>query len=161
MADAPGRAGKIAPRKSIKRPRKGIYTEALADRICTRLAEGESLRAICADAKMPDKATVFRWLADGRYLAFRERYAYAREAQMDHFADEILEIADSASRDVAIGADGKPRFDLQHIQRAKLRIDTRKWLMTKLAPKKYGDKLDVGGGMKLTLEQWLDSLPDE
>ncbi len=58
---------KPAPKKP-KKGRPSLYTESLAARICRRLAEGESLRAICADKVMPDKATVLRWLADeGRF----------------------------------------------------------------------------------------------
>jgi hypothetical protein len=71
------------------------YSDEIAMTICSRLINGESLRAICADPGMPAKATVCRWLA--RNAEFRSQYALARELQMDRFADEMLEIVDHCS----------------------------------------------------------------
>ena len=65
---------KPAPKKR-KKGRPSLYTEALAAKICLRLAEGETMRAICRDAAMPNKATVLRWLADATHTEFRDRYA--------------------------------------------------------------------------------------
>jgi hypothetical protein len=73
------------------------YSDEKAEAICASIAEGQSLRSICNSDAMPDKATVFRWLA--KYEAFRDRYAIAREAQADALFDEILEIADDARND--------------------------------------------------------------
>src|SRR4029077_18002250 len=83
------------------------YDVGIADTICERLVNGESLRAICADPTMPARATVFRWLASNQ--EFRQLYALARQCQAEAFADEILKIADDSSRDYKkkIGADGK------------------------------------------------------
>lgn len=132
--------------------RPSDYTEHLADTICDRLAEGESLRAICRDEQLPSTTTVKRWLR--KHEAFRAQYAQAREDQAEHFLDEILLIADDNSRDtVEIEiAPGVKALQVDHdvIQRSKLRVDTRKWAMSKLAPKKYGDRLDLtSGGEKL------------
>jgi len=99
------------------------YTKAIANQICNRLIDGESLRAICRSASMPDKATVFRWLDDERHKEFRDQYAQARERQTESFIDELLDIADNLEEDV---------------QRSKLRIDTRKWIASKIMPSKYG-----------------------
>jgi hypothetical protein len=79
----------------------------IVEKICERLVNGESLRAICADPAMPARATVFRWLA--RNQEFRRSYALARQCQAEDLADEILKIADDSSRDYKkkIGADGK------------------------------------------------------
>lgn len=112
-----------------------MYDKATADRLCEEIASGRSLRSVCADDGMPDKATVFRWLAKDE--TFRDQYARAREMQTDALLEEIFEIADQY--DAASDA-----VNPDHINRAKLRIDTRKWAMGKMAPKKYGDKLDVG-----------------
>ena len=79
-----------------------------------------------------------------------DRYARAKEAQMDYLAEEILEISDDSSQDTIMTEKGKME-DKEWTNRSRLRVDTRKWLMSKLAPKKYGDKLDVtsdGKGMK-------------
>jgi Lanthionine synthetase C-like protein len=75
-----------------KRGRPSDYCAEIAMTICDRLAEGKSLRAICTDAGMPDKATVLRWI--GRHKGFRDQYAWAREAQADDLSEECLEIAD-------------------------------------------------------------------
>ena len=124
-----------------KRP--SLYGPEIADTICERLSLGQSLREICRDAGMPNKATVLRWLAQDE--GFRQRYAQAREVQADHFADEILEIADDGRNDwmERNGDEGGAGMaaNHEHIQRSKLRIDSRKWLMSKVAPKKYGDRI--------------------
>lgn len=121
--------------------------------ICERMIEGESLRAICSDDDMPAASTVFRWLGDDE--GFREQYARAREAQADAIFDEILEIADDGRNDYVekLRQDGgkDTAFDAEHVQRSRLRVDARKWVASKLAPKKYGDDLrlrhaDADGG---------------
>ncbi|RVH87752.1 hypothetical protein CN204_04265 [Sinorhizobium meliloti] len=114
--------------------RPSDFTQEIADTICERIADGESLRSICNGEDMPNKATVFRWLAV--HDVFRDQYARARETQADALFDDVLAIADQYdSASDAINPD--------LIQRAKLRIDTRKWMAGKLRPKKYGDKIDV------------------
>mgnify|MGYP000452718183 CR=1 FL=1 len=121
------------------------FTQDMADEICDRLINGESLRKICQSDHMPSPALVCRWL--GENDAFREQYARAREAQADTLADEILDIADDGSNDF-MGEDETYNGDA--VQRSKLRVDARKWVAAKLKPKKYGDKLDVtSGGDKL------------
>lgn len=110
--------------------RPSSYTVAVGDLICERLAQGESLRAICASDDMPDRKTVLRWKKDNE--AFRLQYAHAREDGMDAWADLILEIADE-------------EIDPERVAQAKLRVDTRKWLMSKLKPGTYGEKVQHGG----------------
>lgn len=127
--------------KKIGRP--PIYSKALADRICQRLAEGESLRNICRDPDMPGRAVVHRWLADPNKTEFRDRYAQACELRAELMFEEILDIADDGSADYKISEDGEEfRLDQEHVQRSKLRIDARKWVLARMAPKKYGDKVD-------------------
>jgi hypothetical protein len=127
-----------------KRGRPSDYGADIALSICDRLAEGESLRAICASAGMPDKATVFRWLS--RHKEFRDRYAWAREAQADDILEEIIEIADDSSGDYVkkIGADGKVVFveDPGNIARCRLRINTLFRIVALRAPKKYGKRVE-------------------
>lgn len=145
MAKAAKKEEQQTVAKKIGRPTS--YSEEIAHDICLRLTTGESLRAICLSEEMPDKATVFRWLADSRYRAFRDQYAYAREVQAETMAEEILSIADDGKGDKYIDADGKERVDNDAIGRSKLRVDARKWLASKLYPKRYGDRLiqEVGG----------------
>jgi len=125
--------------------RPSDFTPEIADRLCKLIAEGQSLREICSAEDMPGKTTVLRWLDKNE--EFRGQYARAREAQAEHWADEILEISDDGSNDwmERKNQDGSTYtvVDHEHVSRSKLRVDSRKWLMSKLAPKKYGDKVDM------------------
>ncbi len=143
--------------KPKKRGRPSLYTEPLAAKICRRLAEGESLRTICADKAMPAISTVMGWLFDGNHDGFSEQYARAREAQAEVRADEIVDIADDASGDFTADKDGKLVANSEHIQRSRLRVDARKWIAAKLLPKRYGEKLDLGGTVGL---RWEDALKE-
>lgn len=125
--------------------RPSDYSPELASLICERIASGESLRGICRGDDMPAASTVFRWLTEKP--AFQEQYVRAREAQADNLFDEILEIADDGRNDwmERAGEDGQTGdsvLNAEHIQRSKLRVDARKWYLSKLAPKKYGDKIE-------------------
>lgn len=133
---------KTKEKPKIGRPSK--YSQDLGTKICTRLAQGESLRQICMDENMPDKSTVLRWLFDEDKKEFCDQYARAREIQAENWADEILEIADDSTNDWVDreSKDGGTyqAVDQEVIGRSRLRVDSRKWLMSKLLPKKYGDK---------------------
>jgi hypothetical protein len=95
------------------------------------IASGQSVRAISQEADMPAESTIYLWLASES--SFSEKYARAREQQADVYAQEIVTIAD----------------DAKDAQIARLQMDARKWAASKLAPKKYGDKLDLNhGGQK-------------
>ena len=123
------------------------YTPALGDLICNRLAGGMSLREICRDDTMPGRETVRRWLRDDP--EFRGLHAQARQEQMDALGEEILEIIDDASNDWMDRNDGHGGTtrvpDPEVVARSRLRMQGRQGLMSKLAPRKYGDKLAVGG----------------
>jgi hypothetical protein len=114
------------------------YNQELIDNICSQLAEGVSLRTICQGEGMPDKSTVFRWLR--LHKEFQDQYARAKEESTDAMSEDILSIADE-SLDEASTGDAK-RSNAK-VQAQRLRVDTRKWIMSKMKPKKYGDKLDM------------------
>lgn len=121
--------------------RPSAYSGDIAAIICERIADGNSLRTICAEDGMPNKATVLRWISSKD--AFRDQYARAREAQADALFDEILAIADAPliGEKIKIDKDGNKeitRGDM--IEHRRLQVDTRKWMASKLLPKKYGDK---------------------
>lgn len=118
--------------------RPTIYSEELAQVICESLMVGMSLRKICQLDGMPAISTVMQWLASGKN-GFMEQYAHARQVQAEYLLDELIDIADDSADDYEI-VNGEERLNQEHIQRAKLRIDTRKWNIEKLAPKKYGAK---------------------
>ncbi len=71
---------------------------------------------------------------------FRKRYAISREQQAERMAEELLDIADDGSNDTQVDEKGRRIVDFDHINRSRLRVDTRKWIASKLLPKKYGDK---------------------
>jgi hypothetical protein len=114
------------------------YTKALGNKICASLEIGKSLRKICTSDKMPTARTVHNWLRS-RDEFFRQ-YTRAREIQADTIFDECLDIADENLNDT-IMIDGREQTNHDVIARAKLKIDTRKWMAGKLRPKSYGDKV--------------------
>jgi hypothetical protein len=121
------------------------YSTALAVKICSRVADGDSVRKICQDDDMPSKSTVFNWLA--AHPEFVTMYEVARDIQADACFDEVLEIADDGRNDWMERNDPKnPGWAVngEHIQRSRVRIDTRKWKLARMNAKKYGDKLDLG-----------------
>jgi len=129
--------------------RPSIYSQELAIEICQQIAEGKSLRKICEAEEMPNASTVHAWVLTNE--EFSKHYARAREMQAEHYLDEIIEIADDSLHDTLIDEDGNERTISDVIQRSRLRVDTRKWVMSKLAPKKYSDKVQQevsgpGGG---------------
>ena len=136
------------------------FSQEAFDEICERIANGESLRSICASDGMPNKASVFRWMAGEEAQPLRDQYARARDAQADTLFDEILDIADDASGDLIETEDGGTRLNAEHVQRSRLRIDARKWMAGKLRPKVYGDRLELDGkvGLTVTLESDADKL---
>lgn len=111
------------------------FSQEIADQLCERLADGESLRFICQDQNMPTKAAVFRWLSAN--AEFADQYARARETQADSLFDDILVIADTE----------------EDTNKARVKIDARKWMAGKMRPKVYGDKLGVehSGGVTINV----------
>src|SRR5262245_54501049 len=92
LAASPGRANSAMRKQTMGRP--SIFSDELAAEICERLASGESLNAICRDEHIPTRQAVHEWIADNR-AGFGDKYARARAAQADHYADEIIEIVDT------------------------------------------------------------------
>ncbi|WP_208863870.1 hypothetical protein [Roseomonas gilardii] len=131
--------------------RPSSYTPELAAEICRRISEGESLKRVCGDEGMPARSTVQLWIINDT-SGFSGMYARAREAQAHAWADEILDVAEDGSNDwmERTGKDDAPGYVLngEHVQRSRLRVDTRKWLMSKMLPKVYGEKLEVEATVK-------------
>ena len=137
----------------LKRGRPSLYTPELAVEICERLAEGETLRSVCRDKHMPDERRVRAWVVEDRH-AFAPQYARARDLGLQSMADELIDIADDSSLDDFDPKTGK--INQESYQRARLKVDTRKWYLSKLAPKRYGDRLTnvhtgpEGGAIRLS-----------
>lgn len=122
--------------------------------ILTRIVEGESVRSIARDPEMPAMSTIFKELAEN--AAFSEQYARACEMRADAMFEEMFEIADDGQNDwMVVNGQGEDnsgwRVNGEHVQRSRLRVDTRKWALARMNPKKYGEKLDLnhGGGVDL------------
>lgn len=133
---------------------KVLIPELMAE-ICERITVGEPIRQIAQLAHMPAASTIY--LEPGCNPAFSEQYAQTREAHLIRMEDELLEIADDASndwmeqRDKDTGEVVAWQLNGEHIQHSRVRIDSRKWLTSKRARKKPGDRVpqDVGMGARL------------
>lgn len=123
-------------KKRMGRPTK--YNPELAADICKQLAQGISLRTVCLPKEMPDLSIIFDWLA--KYPDFAKQYAWAKQESSDAMAEEILDLSDESVRG-AYKADPKAAGAV--VQAHRLQVDTRKWLMSKMKPKRYGEKVDV------------------
>lgn len=121
--------------------RPTIFTPELMDKICHELSQGKSMRTVCKDPDMPDPATIFRWLRTNE--EFCKQYARAKEESADAMSEEILDISDGA---VNLAVEVDPKASGAVVQAARLQVDTRKWLMSKMKPKRYADKLDLSSG---------------
>lgn len=132
--------------------RPTLYSEELAETICTRIASGESLNRICKSEGMPTLVSVYNWLH--KDAAFFNKYAKAREDQADTLSDEILDIADEDPATRIQGKDEEARVivDSAAVAHQRLRVDARKWVASKLKPKKYGEaqRIEMGGEIKNT-----------
>lgn len=136
--------------------RPTLYTEELAQKICLLVSEGLGFRAICETDEMPDKSTIMRWLA--KHDEFCDQYEKAKSRCAHLMAEDIIDIADNIEGQPVI-VDGVPLtqdgeivkvIDNTSVNHARLKVDTRKFLMAKLMPKKYGDKVqqELSGGLK-------------
>ncbi len=129
------------------------YSEELASNLCSRIAEGRSLRSVVQDDDMPSARTVYNWL--GKHEGFVQQYARAKEDSADARADQIDDIGDKVL---------KGEYDPQA---ARVAIDAFKWTSGKHKPKKYGDKQQIeqtvnfGGMSDDELKNRIKALEDE
>lgn len=126
------------------------FSPTIAARICEEIESGDSLVKVCSAEGMPNRSTVYDWLSrqEPEFKAFADRYARAVEARAEKLAEDIIEISDNDSGDFGFkkvknedGESAEVFIDKDNIQRAKLKVDSRKWVASKLFPKKYGDKV--------------------
>lgn len=130
-----------------KMGRPSKYTKKLAKEICNRIAAGEFVYQIAKDPDMPSPDTIYRWTTERE--DFSDLYLEARAKQAHKLFEETINIADDGTNDYVerVKKSGEAHVvgDTEHIQRSKLRVDTRKWFISRVLPKMYGDKLTVGG----------------
>lgn len=134
----------------MARPTK--YTQELAGKICELISTTDrGLRSICKELDISTWSIV-TWLSNGKHPEFTIQYARAKEMQADVLADQIIELSDNCrlGKSTVDKPTGLETTESDNIQRSRLQVDARKWVASKLAPKKYGEKLDVtSGGIRL------------
>jgi hypothetical protein len=137
-----------APAAGEKRPvgRPSLYTPELAAEICEAISVSDKgLYHICAaNPKFPSEETFRLWIVRDPELF--GRYMRVKELQQLWMAERAQRIADDGANDTYIDDDGKVKVDTDVIQRSRLRVDTIKWQASKLAPKMFGEKVDVNHG---------------
>lgn len=133
-----------------------MYTDKdktqIVDKVCELIENGQSLRSACKEISLSRKT--FYTFIDGEEMENvhrRNQYARACEERADAIVDEMLEIADEKNADCYLDDEGNTVIDGNAIQRSRLMVDTRKWLASKLKPKKYGEKIDVEQSGEITI----------
>jgi hypothetical protein len=144
--------------------RPQIYSKEIADKICEEIAtSSKSLKTICEADGMPSVRTIFNWLTEGEkqnpkpeFREFLQNYARARDERAEFLAEEILEIADDGANDLMTITKGDLTYEVENKEvtnRSRLRVDARKWIASKLKPKKYGDKVDLNHAGTIGIQQ--------
>lgn len=138
------------------RPTK--YTQWIARGICLRMMDGQSLRSICELPQYPARRTVLYWLSSKE--EFLRQYTQAREIQQELLYEEMFEIADDARNDWMIkqskSGEEYEAPNMENINRSRLRIDTRKWAMERMANKRYGNKQQIDNNVKHSFDHLTD-----
>lgn len=111
------------------------FSQEIFDLILERIMCGESVNAICADAGMPSRVSFYRWILKDDDL--RDKFDSALNARSHAMAEDLLAIADEPVGSLESGA-----TDTGAVNKQRLQVDTRKWIMSKMTPKKYGDRVD-------------------
>lgn len=119
--------------------------------ICLAIEQGQALRNVCKSFMSTKK---FFELLDGSE-ELRKRYARACESRADEIFEDILEIADESNADLTV-FEGKLIVNGDAVQRSKLKIEARKWILSKMSPKKYGDKIEVDANVKAEITEKRD-----
>lgn len=141
------------------------YSDELADEICKAISiTNLGLKRLCdRHPDWPHYMSIFRWLSEPDKEYFRLQYARAKQAQAEFLIDEIVEISDDSSQDtISFEKPNGEEVEIENkewVNRSKLRVDTRKWIASKVLPKVYGDKIDVTSGgepIQKTVIKWGD-----
>ncbi len=134
--------------------RPTIYTTEMAQAVCARIAAGASMLDLKDCRDVPSTTALYDWLAE--YDEFRRLYQTACEHRAETLAEEALKIADDRTGDLRPGKDGVLIPNPANVQRARLMVETRKWRVSRLTPRKYGLGCEPDDGM--THEDWVDLL---
>lgn len=149
-AKKPARKPRAPAKPKLPHGRPSAYTEELADKICNLIVQGMSCNKISQLDDMPAKSVIYFWLS--QHQSFLDKYTRALEIRSLTFLDEATDIADDGSNDYyeKKGKNGETfmAFDSEHVQRSRLRIETRLKMLEKLQPRKYGAKVDLNHGVQ-------------
>lgn len=133
----------MADQQDAKTGRPSIRTDEVVQEILARMAGGDSLRRACFEERMPAPSTFLLWVSQDKALS--EQYDRVREVRADGMFEEMLDIADDGTNDWMLRGRGEndPGWvaNGENIQRSRLRVDTRKWALARMNPKKYGEKI--------------------
>lgn len=134
-------ATKKKTKKEKGRPTK--YSERLADEICFAISRSTfGLYTLCKrNPQWPSQKVLFEWLS--KYDYFREGYNKAKTIQAEFLVDQIVEIADDTKNDTLETGLGTTVPNGANVQRSRLRVDARKWVASKLFPKKFSDRMEI------------------
>lgn len=119
-----------------EKDKENVFNSIIQD-----IEDGKALRTILKYSGMPSSSTFYIWIEEDD--AKSKRYTHACEVRADNIFEDILSIADDSENDIKYDSDGRERTDSEVIQRSKLRVEARKWYLSKLNPKKYSDKIDI------------------
>lgn len=141
--------------------RPTIFTPELSEKILKRVVDGESIRSICRDDDMPSLSAFFRWIVEKP--DFKEQYDHATDVRAETIFEEALEIADTVLMGEKVKTSGEGdtlKVETQTgdmVDRARLKVDTRKWFLSKLKPKRFGERLDLNhsGNLEIGLTDRL------
>ena len=136
-------------------PKHRLYTPEIAETILEQLQDGMSLVEICSADGMPSRGAV-QWWVTTDHDGFASRYARARETGIALLEDELLSIADDGRNDTYM-VDGEERTNHDVVNRSRLRLDARKWLLSKRMPKVFGDRLDLNHSGEVA----ITAMPDD
>ena len=128
-----------------------VFTREIDEEICRRLATGESLNSICRTQGFPSAPAVKKWVAEDR-AGFGTRYALARETGYEVLADEVIALSDDTSYVYESTASAI-------VQQRRLAVDSRKWLLSKVLPKIYGDRVEVTGDPDAPILHRIELVP--
>ena len=133
--------------------RPTIFDQEIFDLVCEELMLGKTLKQICREQrainpKFPTDASIRLWAGKDEPKGIFSQYAHARDIGLDAMAEELFSIADDGENDYMTVKMGGRDVEVEHKEftsRSKLRIDTRKWYLSKIAPKRYSDRLEIAG----------------
>lgn len=143
--------------------RRSKFTKQLGEQICLRIASGRTTLSVSKDDDMPSRETIAQWVLDPKKKEFSDMYARARDMLLEHWSDEIVEVSDDDTRDLQPYTktsgdyhEEGTKSDNTVVNRAKLRVDSRKWLLSKLRPGQYGDKIQQEHSGNITVTPVLN-----